>query len=590
MHADRSRRPAARRRGGSSRPSQGDRHRRGLARRLSHDHAGVVSTLVALCLPALLIAAAVAIDVGSLMHASRRLQGMADLAALSAVEDLGGAQAAATATVAANPWPDAVATQVVVGAYAPDPTQPSAARFHPGQAGPNAAQVTLTAPARLIFASFILGRSSISLTRVGTAARAQFAAFTIGSGLVSLQGGIANAFLSALTGSQVQLSAVDDNALVQARLQLFPYVSALQTRANLQGASFTQLMNAKIAMPVVLAAAADTLAAEGQPAAAAPMRALSAASGGAGPIQLGGLLGLGPYANQDHVAGASPATISLSAMEFASAALMLSQGQRQVSFDLGAAAPGLADVKVWLAIGQRPVQSPWLQVGDDGTAVVSTAQARLYLDAQITAPASLAPILGATAIDAPLYVQLASAQAKLSSLACSTSSPPGSVTLAVQPSIGELALGRVDPATLTNFSTPVALAPATLVQLDVAQIPVLTATGSATLQIGGQAWQALSFSSAEVQAATLKSVFTTDAVQASAASLLQTASVGVQTGGVDLILDRTLLTQGLQTSLTGAAPSLDQVLDSLEILIGVKLGEADLRIDGLRCNDAALVG
>jgi uncharacterized membrane protein len=45
----------------------------------------------------------------------------------------------------------------------------------------------------------------------------------------------------------------------------------------------------------------------------------------------------------------------------------------------------------------------------------------------------------------------------------------------------------------------------------------------------------------------------------------------------------------LGSILGAAAAPLDDVLNSLTALIGVRLGEADVRMNGLRCRDAALV-
>ncbi len=549
------------------------------------DQGGVASVLIAVCFMALVTSAAAAIDAGSLYMSSRQLQGMADLAAMSAAQNLGDPQAAASATIAANPWPGAVAAHVVTGAYATDPSRFPAGRFQAGVANPSAVQVTLTAPAPVIFAGLVLGRSAVNLTRVATAAHAQFASFSVGSGLASIQGGVANSVLSALTGSSVALSAVDYTSLTGARIDLFEYIGALKTRASLQGASFSQVLSTSITVPIVLLALSDTLTKQGNTTAATAAQALAAASAGMTPVQLCGLFDLGPYMNQDHVAGASNAQIALFAMDFADAVLILANGQRVLSLDLGAAAPGLADIKAWLAVGQRPSQSPWMRVTNDSL-VVSTAQARLYLDAQATdANPLLVSVLGAAPIDMPLFVQLASAQAALSSVQCAPASPPGSTLLMVSPSLGELALGQVDATTLPDFTRPVVTAPATL-----ASVPILSATATSQVNIGGGGWQPIAFSSADIQATALKSAYTSDVAQASVASLVQSTSVQIQTFGLGIGLNRTLLAQSFQSSLSTAAPSLDQVLSALEAVLGVKLGEADVRVNGLRCNSSALVG
>src|SRR6185295_19872888 len=112
---------------------------------------------------------------------ARQLQGMADLAAMSAAANIGNAQKAAQATADSNGWSRAVTATAATGTYQPltslDPTQ----RFQPGGSSPNAARVTLTGDADLFFAPILLGEHTMKLTRTATAAQGQLASFSIGT-------------------------------------------------------------------------------------------------------------------------------------------------------------------------------------------------------------------------------------------------------------------------------------------------------------------------------------------------------------------------------------------------------------------------
>ncbi|WP_204327080.1 hypothetical protein, partial [Stenotrophomonas maltophilia] len=66
-----------------------------------------------------------------------------------------------------------------------------------------------------------------------TAARAQFAAFHVGSGLAALDGGIANAVLGALLDTRLSLRAMDYDALLSTRVDAFRFLDALDARLNL---------------------------------------------------------------------------------------------------------------------------------------------------------------------------------------------------------------------------------------------------------------------------------------------------------------------------------------------------------------------
>ena len=74
---------------------------------------------------------------------------------------------------------------------------------------PNALQSTSPT-----FFARIFGKTNIVISRQATAAQQRYAAFSIGSGLASLNGGLLNSYLSALTGSNVSLSVMDYEALV----------------------------------------------------------------------------------------------------------------------------------------------------------------------------------------------------------------------------------------------------------------------------------------------------------------------------------------------------------------------------------------
>jgi uncharacterized membrane protein len=191
---------------------------------------------------------------------------------------------------------------------------------------------------------------------------------------------------------------------------------------------------------------------------------------------------------------------------------------------------------------------------------------------------------GVSLVNIPIFVQAASAEAKLSSLSCPTSTAAPAVTLSVQPSVGELALGQVDTTTLTNFTQPVSVQPAALVNLLLLQV-----NGQAQVNIGGADWQTVSFSQSDIAADTVKSVSTNDIAQATAASLLGNTTLSVQLGGFNLGLGSGPVKSAVQSVLTAAAPSLDTLINTLSNVLGVRLGTADVWVNGLRCNNAALV-
>lgn len=536
---------------------------------------GGVSVLTAISSIALIGFAGLAIDVGSVYLESRRLQGSADLAALAAMQNPAQAEALAAATVAANRWPRDTRISVVRGTYAPDRSVRPAERFRPNSSRANAVRVELISAAPLYFGRLLVPSGRMTIRRGATAAETQLASFQIGTRLLSLQGGVANQVLSGLTGSSVSLSVMDYNSLLRANVNVLDYVEALRTRLDLQAASYNETLDANADAPVALEALADVVA-ETDERAERALRAMARASERNRPLRgLSNVLDLGPYGAQDHATRSADTEIQVGAMDLATAILQVANGQRQVQLDLGAGVPGLASTKVWLAIGERPNNSPWLTVTNDEDIIIRSAQTRLYVEANAGA--------GALAnVRIPVVLELASGQARLEEINCGWGGSNRGVTLGVSPGIGSLMLGEIDRSRLNNFRSALSPSPAQLVRVGVARVE-----GEARIDVGGQQWSNVRFNDRDIERGAVKSVQTRDAVSATVSSLLGRTKLTVRAAGLGL--STSALTSAVQGVLTTAAGPLDSLINGLSDLLGVRLGEADVRVNGVRCGGAALV-
>jgi len=550
-----------------------------MRRSFLRDEKGAVSTIAVAASAVVLAFAALAVDLGSIFLQTRKLQGIADLAAMAAARDLSNAQRAAEATAAANGWQGPLTVTVTTGGYRADPALAAASRFTPGASSPNAAKVTVAGKADLFFGQAILGRSTTDIQRSATAARAELASFQLGSRLASLNGGVANALLSGLTGSKVTLSVMDYNALAAADVDLLQYVDALGTHLKLEGVSFDKVLATDVSTGDALTVLAKVLDTNGKDTAATAVRALATAAGKATPAELDRIVNLGPYGAQDHRAGASGAGVAVSALDLASTTLQLAQEGRQVKLDLGAGVPGVASTQIWLAIGERPNKSPWMTVASDGSAVIRTAQTRLYIETKVGGGGGL---LGSLAqIKLPLLVEAASAEAKLQTLNCGARS----AVLAVRPSVGTVRIADIDETRLNDFKTELKADPATLVSN-----LLLTVTGSAHAKLGGQNWQTVTFSDADIKAGTVKSVSTNDITSALVSSVLGDLDLDVNLLGLlKLTTSDNVIIDAVTAILATVAAPLDAVINTVTSLVGVRVGEADVRVNGLRCREAALV-
>lgn len=540
---------------------------------------GGISIITALSSVVMIGFAGLATDVGSVYLESRRLQGTADLAALSAIQNPAQAEALATATVSANRWPRDARIRIVRGTYAPDRSIRPGERFQPNVPGANAVRVEVTTSTPLFFGKLFIPSGRMTITRRATAAQTQLASFQIGSRLLAVRGGVANALLSELTGSSVSLSVMDYNSLLNTDVDLLSYVNALRTRLDMEAASYDQTLATRVDAPDALQALADVLAPQDARAERSVRRLAEAAehAGSVGPLDT--LIDLGPYGAQDHMSQVGSSQIQVSAMDLTTAVLQIAGGDRQVRLNLGAGVPGLASTDVWLAIGERPNNSPWIAVTDDEDVTIRTAQMRLFIQAQVR-PAGL---LGTLAnVRLPILVEMAAAQARLNEIRCGFDPSDRQVTLDVAPSIGSLNLGDIDTTRLDNFRTPL-----TPTRADLVRVALVRVQGQGKVELGGQLWSQVRFNGADIDRGTVKHVATRDAAQATISSLLGNTNLTVSAAGLGL--STATVTSSVRGALTTAAAPLDDLLNGLTDLLGVRLGEADVRVNGVRCGGAALV-
>ena len=546
-------------------------------RALRGDRRGSVGVTIAFALPLLIGAGALAVDVGSVQLEARRLQGIADAAAMAAATDPANAQARASTSITNASYPRPISVVATAGTYRRDATVALASRFTAGGSTPDAARVVVTTRSPTFLAR-IFGMNDVEVTRTATAQRQRLAAFSIGSRLASVNGGLVNAYLGALTGSNLSLSAMDYNALASADVDLFAFLPFLRSRAGAQVLTFDQLAATQITAPQLLNALADTLAASGAGAGASAIRTVAAGVSGSRSIQLNSLIDLGPVGRQGT---GGTGLVRINALSLLTALLQNASNNRQVQLDAGATIPGLASTKLTLAVGDRVQQSPWIAIGDAGKVTVRTAQTRAYIET-VLAPTAIAGLSGLISVKVPLFLELAAGEGRVTDIACPTWATR-SVGLEARTSPGSLSLGQIDPSLLSNFSQPVTPVTAHLIDL-----PLVDVYGSSRIDLGGaEPWQQLRFDAAAIENGTVQTVRSSSVVGGAATSLMARSTVTVSLLGLPLPLSPLIGAVG--GVLTLAAPALDGLLGLVTGTLGVGIGEADLRVTGIRCGMAVLV-
>jgi uncharacterized membrane protein len=535
--------------------------RRGMMR----DARGGISLILAGSLFMLAGAATVAVDLGSVYLAKRQLQGIADAAALAAV---GGGRSAAEQLVGQSGVGGIALLAYDSGSYTADAAVPVADRFVAGEGG--AMRVELQRRTPLFFGRLVVGRDGIDLRAKAIASRRDAAAFSLGTGLASVSGGLPNMLLSSLAGTQLNLSVMDSQGLASLNLNLLGVADALRVRTGRDGEAYGELFDREIPMSDVIGAMADSA---GGSQSAAVLLAMAGRIAGRS-VRLSDIIDLGP------MRGAASATgqpnVLLDAFSMLRMILSPPSGT-SVPMDLRLTVPGLTATRLMLVTGEGQTRSPLLSVTADKSVVLRTAQTRLYLESSVATALS-----GIASVRIPLYVELAAAEARLSAIDCTAGSASRGVTLAVTPSIGTAALADVDVQALTNFSTPANPRPAVLAQLLGTKV-----TGYANVALGGTLAQDVHFSPTEISAQTAKRVSTNDMTQGLAASLASRTQVQVSLLGINVNLSP--LAPAIGTVLATTAPLLDGILSGVTATLGVQLGSADVRVHQMRCGMAAIV-
>ncbi|MCJ2042981.1 hypothetical protein MKK58_00190, partial [Methylobacterium sp. J-078] len=151
-----------------------------------------------------------------------------------------------------------------------------------------------------------LGRE-IAIKVQSTAAMAQFASFTIGSGLAGLDAGVANAVLGAMLGKPLTLSVVDYNALASTRVDANRVLDALAPMLGLEVGNYSEIAVATATVGQLTAALqiASNAVTDGGRAASALGQVVSATRGGGTAFQVGSVLALGDAAALGPALGAS---------------------------------------------------------------------------------------------------------------------------------------------------------------------------------------------------------------------------------------------------------------------------------------------
>lgn len=532
---------------------------------------GTVAIMSAVVMTMVLGVAAIAVDIAALYTERRHAQGAVDLAAIAAAADIDRAHAAAVATLRVNNLRESLHVTVETGRYRPDPAIPPSARFVPGAEPRNAARVFLEKPGRTYFAQ-ALSLAPPRMSVAGMAINTELANFSVGSRLLGLRDGAVNRLLSALTGSNVTLSVMDYNALANADVKLLSFIDALAGRLNVTAGTYNDVLGTSAQMGDIVQAMAAVTNTDGNNNLAAALSALQSQLGSSAlQVPLAKMIDLGPLGELSLASPAPGLDAAYNMLSLINAAAVVANGANQVAIDFGASIPGLLGLTLELSIGEPMQNSGWVAVGGTDT-IVRTAQTRMKLLATIAGSG----LLSGVALRLPIHIEIAPAEARLSDVACASDGGDAAV-VAARPGIANAWIGEKTPGS------------ASVQMASIVSAAIANVRGRAHVYVGDTSWTPLSFSKADIDNRTIKSVSTSNFAESLVSSLVSDLDLQVQVLGLGLGLGPTI--SSLVSSILGnAARPLDATVSSLLQALGLHIGEADVRVHGVLCGGARLAG
>jgi uncharacterized membrane protein len=569
-------------------------------RALSRDRRGNIAISTALCLPVVISALALGVDYGYLTLQQRDLQTTADLSAISAAATPAAPESGVVDYMWLNGKNIAVLkngqllskgspmafdaktvfdtfdayAEVTKGHYRADAAVAVDARFQPGGSPSDSVKVTLHQRGGLFFAGSLAAPPTLSAS--GTASIDRMAAFSVGSRLASVNNGVVNALLGKLLGTTLSLSVMDYQALANANVDALKILDKLAIKLDLTAGTYNDLLDTSISYGAFLNAIGQTIGVT--PAVASILKTVERTVEKTKlTIKLKDIMDVGPLGSR-LIGRSDGLALQTDIFGLITATANTAHGSGQVDLDLGATIPGLAALTVSVAVGEPPVGSKALGIGRTG-AIVRTAQTRVAITTTVD---GVTGILGIR-MKLPLYLEVAHAEARLSAVTCASGATGATVNVEAAPGVLELSLGDVDKSAFANFGKDPRVTKSKIIAT-----PALNVNAMAYANATNMNMTQISFSPSDISTQKVKQVSTRNTVSTLTDTLIRDLQLEVEVLGLKAAVPAAVLS-GLSDTLKLVTVPLDQVLYSLLSTLGVKIGEADIRVGGASCHNPVLV-
>ncbi len=562
-----------------------------------HRQRGAIGLMATMVLLIAVMMLALTVDAGRLYFEKRKLQRVADMAAMESASRSGlcgtttasGVLALADAAAARHGYSGGLGTgknSVGLGYVALDGAEERRV-FTPSATRAEAVRVLANqeVPASLVLGG--LWGERVNLQAVAVAQRPALAAFSLGSGLASLdpqQSAVLDALLGKMLGTTLNLDAASYQGLANTRLNLLELNQNLPpaARLDLTAGDVQQLLNTQLSLDQVLDAMVG--AANSRETLAVGVRnglnSLTDVSLGATQVKLADILNVVTPAG----GGQQALRTDVSALDLITALAFLANKAHAVDVGLGVNLGGLANLGLKVYV----VEPPKIAIGQPGKDAdgnwktrVSTAQVRLEVGGDINVMSLVKVALG-------LHLDVATGWAALQSVDCGSILPGvREVTVLAKPGVASLGLGRYTSIASGTQVQPISVSPLT-------GITGIEVEVSGSTEVSNSQPKEASFTVSPSQPLPQQKRVATQVGGAledgldNLASSLQVEVVtkdcgllglGCLIGGVTKGVIQTTLGPTIETTLGSLIPLLGKaVLEPVLQLLGIELGYADVRL------------
>lgn len=544
------------------------------------------------------------VEVGYLYSAKRDAQKVADLAALTGVQQMTSAAACPTGSApytsashnaVANGGTTANGYSTIAITCGSQPASGSSVLAAASAGGVAAIKVDVVRNVNHLFGAGMAWTGTHSVPATAVAINAQpTASFSVGSRLVGISStSPLNQLLSNTLGTSLGLQLLSYQGITNTNISLLGLVNQL----NINTGTVNGVLNAPITVSDFLNAYVQVLQ---QSSNAANIDlgfvnsqvALIEAQIGNTTLNLGDILNVNANTTDPNVA----LNTYVSALDVLNAVLLAADSQNAVALNGGSInVPGVATVSLQLAV----IEPPKIAVGNVG-ATAHTAQIRLGLN--VTALST--PLTGGESLlGLPLYVEVAPTDATLSSITCGGAQDTVGIT--ATPGVLNAFLGNLTSTAFANTTTswPSLIAggaQAKLINASVLGIGLVVISASSNVQVAANPAQLLTFGVPTPVSHPLNPPLAQTAGSPSTTSLgtVVTSLLGstnLQTTVTLLGIPITLPASTLSPLLLTLSNALSPVLSSLDSLLispllqatGVEIGAADVNLIDVNCNAGA---